>query len=154
MHFVGLINVLDLKAGGMGSARRRAARMAGARPARIAREPADRGVRPYPALDRLSRNGAGAPTTARRRWRYLRRFGSVTVLNGHIHQVMQKVEGTSPSTPPAPPPSRSRRPERAASPGPIKGVPADRLRSFLGITDVRVIRGQQHLAVIDTTLAA
>jgi hypothetical protein len=33
-------------------------------------------------------------------------------------------------------------------------VPADRLRSFLGITDVRVIRGQQHLAVVDTTLAA
>jgi hypothetical protein len=24
---------------------------------------------------------------------YLKRFGSVTVLNGHIHQIMQKVEG-------------------------------------------------------------
>ena len=42
---------------------------------------------------RSTPNGAGAPTTARRRSSFLKRFGSVSVLNGHIHQVMQKVEG-------------------------------------------------------------
>ena len=59
----------------------------------------------------------------------LRRFGSVTVLNGHIHQVMQKVEGnmtfhTARSTAfPQPEPGK------AESPGPMKNVPADRLRA-------------------------
>ena len=41
----------------------------------------------------LRRNGAGAPRIPRRRSALLARFGSVTVLNGHIHQLMQKVEG-------------------------------------------------------------
>ena len=44
-------------------------------------------------------------------------------------------------------------PRNGAAPGPMK-VPTERLRTFLGITDVRVIRGQQRLAVVDTTLAA
>jgi 3',5'-cyclic-AMP phosphodiesterase len=83
---------------------------------------------------------------------YLRRFGSVTVLNGHIHQVMQKVEGnvtfhTAASTAfPQP------QPGKAGSPGPLK-VPPDQLRSVLGITDVNYVRGQQALAVVDSSLA-
>ena len=66
---------------------------------------------------------------------YLKRFGSVTVLNGHIHQTMQKVEGnitfhTAMSTAfPQPAPGT------APSAGPMK-VPAEKLRSVLGITDV------------------
>src|SRR5215831_6282727 len=73
---------------------------------------------------------------------YLKRFGSVTVLNGHIHQVMQKVEGkvafhTAMSTAfPQP------QPGQADSPGPMK-VPAERLRSLLGITDVNYVQGRQ-----------
>ncbi len=84
---------------------------------------------------------------------YLRRFGSVTVLNGHIHQTMQKVEGnitfhTAMSTAfPQPAPGT------APSPGPMK-VPAERLRSVLGITDVNYIEGKSSLAIIDSSLAS
>jgi len=83
---------------------------------------------------------------------YLKRFGSVTVLNGHIHQVMQKVEGnvtfhTAMSTAfPQPAPGS------APAAGPMK-VPGERLRSVLGITDVRYIAKQRSLAVVDSTLA-
>ena len=82
---------------------------------------------------------------------YLKKFGSVSVLNGHIHQVMQKVEGnvtfhTAMSTAfPQPAPGS------APSPGPLK-VPAEQLRSLLGITDVNYVRGQHALAVVDSTL--
>jgi 3',5'-cyclic-AMP phosphodiesterase len=82
----------------------------------------------------------------------LRRFGSVTVLNGHIHQVMQKVEGnvtfhTAMSTAfPQPAPGS------APSPGPMK-VPADRLQSVLGITQVRFVGQHRGLAVVDATLS-
>ena len=83
---------------------------------------------------------------------YTRRFGSVTVLNGHIHQIMQKVEGnvtfhTARSVAfPQPEPGK------APSPGPMV-VPAGELRSVLGITDVTYQSGAQHLAVVDQTLA-
>ncbi len=80
----------------------------------------------------------------------LRRFGSVTVLNGHIHQTIQKVEGnitfhTAASTafPQAKP--------GEGSPGPLK-VPAEQLRSMLGLTEVQFKRGDQMLAVMDQTL--
>jgi len=83
---------------------------------------------------------------------YLKGFGSVTVLNGHIHQVMKKVEGnvtfhTAFSTAyPQPAPGT------APAPGPIKDVPAEKLRSLLGITDVDVVRNGNPLAVVDMAL--
>jgi 3',5'-cyclic AMP phosphodiesterase CpdA len=83
---------------------------------------------------------------------YVKRFGSVTVLNGHIHQVMQKVEGnvtfhTAMSTAfPQPAPGS------APAPGPMK-VPADRLRSVLGIANVQYLAKKHSLAVVDSTLA-
>jgi len=82
---------------------------------------------------------------------YLKRFGSVTVLNGHIHQVMQKVEGnlsfhTAMSTAfPQPAPGT------APNPGPMT-VAAGKLASVIGVTDVKVVRGKAHLAVIDHAL--
>ena len=82
---------------------------------------------------------------------YVKRFGSVTVLNGHIHQVMQKVEGnvtfhTAMSTAfPQPAPGS------AAAPGPMK-VPAERLRSVLGISNVQYIAKKHSLAIVDSTL--
>jgi 3',5'-cyclic-AMP phosphodiesterase len=82
----------------------------------------------------------------------LKRFGSVTVLNGHIHQVVQKVEGnvsfhTAMATAfPQPAPGA------AAGPGPM-AVPAGRLESVLGVTKVKVVRGHGYLAVVDHTLA-
>jgi 3',5'-cyclic AMP phosphodiesterase CpdA len=81
----------------------------------------------------------------------LKRFGSVTVLNGHIHQVMQKVEGnvrfhTAMSTAfPQPAPGS------APAPGPMK-VPAERLRGVLGIAQVEYVAGKQSLAVVDSSL--
>ena len=82
---------------------------------------------------------------------HLKRFGSVTVLNGHIHQVMQKVEGnvtfhTALSTAfPQPAPGT------ALKPGPMK-VPADKLRALLGTTSVTFKQGQQRLAIVDSPL--
>ena len=81
----------------------------------------------------------------------VKRFGSVTVLNGHIHQIMQKVEGavtfhTARST--AFPQHAQ---GTAPSPGPLK-VPEDKLRSVLGIATVAVKQGTQPLAITDSDL--
>jgi 3',5'-cyclic AMP phosphodiesterase CpdA len=82
----------------------------------------------------------------------LKRFGSVTVLNGHIHQTMQKVEGnvrfhTAMSTAfPQPAPGS------APSPGPMK-VPDERLRNVLGIASVERVVTRGDLAIVDRTLA-
>ena len=82
---------------------------------------------------------------------YLKRFGSVTVLNGHIHQVVQKVEGnvafhTATSTAfPQPAPGT------APHAGPMV-VPAGKLNSVLGITEVRYIARRGPLAIVDSTL--
>jgi hypothetical protein len=82
---------------------------------------------------------------------YLKRFGSVTVLNGHIHQALRKVEGnatfhTGMSTAfPQPAPGA------APKPGPMK-VDAGKLRSVLGITDVNYTEGKHSLAIVDDRL--
>jgi hypothetical protein len=82
----------------------------------------------------------------------LKRFAHVTVLNGHVHQVLQKTEGnvtfhTARSTAfPQPEPGR------ADSPGPMKGVAADKLRSMLGLTRVSYAPVKHSLAVVDETL--
>jgi Icc protein len=83
---------------------------------------------------------------------YLKRFGSVTVLNGHIHQTLQKIEGnvtfhTAMSTAfPQP------QPGTAPKPGPMK-VPAEKLRSMLGVTSVNFVEGTGALAIVDSRLA-
>jgi len=81
----------------------------------------------------------------------LKRFGSVTVLNGHIHQVIQKVEGnvafhTAMSTAYPQP-----QPGTAAEPGPLK-VPAGELGKVLGTRQITVVRGKHELATIDTPI--
>jgi len=81
----------------------------------------------------------------------LKRFGSVTVLNGHIHQAIQKVEGnmtfhTARSTAfPQPAPGS------APKAGPMV-VEADRLKSMLGLTSVKYLENGQPLAIVDSTL--
>ncbi|HEY4378876.1 MAG TPA: metallophosphoesterase [Acidobacteriaceae bacterium] len=98
----------------------------------------------YPEWGWGTRDGAEALS-------YLRRFGSVTVLNGHIHQVVQKVEGnvsfhTATSTAfPQPAPGK------APSAGPMV-VPAGKLKSVLGVTEVKYIGKRGPLAVIDSSL--
>jgi 3',5'-cyclic-AMP phosphodiesterase len=82
---------------------------------------------------------------------HLKRFGSVTVLNGHIHQVMQKVEGnvafhTAMSTAfPQPAPGS------APSPGPMK-IPEADARRMIGAADVTYVPGQHPLAIVDSRL--
>ncbi len=82
----------------------------------------------------------------------LSRFGSVTVLNGHIHQIQQQVEGnvtfhTARSTAyPQPAPGVG------AGPGPLP-LPADQLRTAIGISSVAVHRGGGSLAITDLPLA-
>ena len=85
---------------------------------------------------------------------YLKRFGSVTVLNGHIHQIIQKVEGhvtfhTAASTAfPQPAPGT------APAPGPMKDVPAGALRRYLGIRNIDFVSRRGAPALIDDPLLA
>jgi len=84
---------------------------------------------------------------------YLKRFGSVTVLNGHIHQIIQKVEGhvafhTARATAfPQPAPGT------AKAPGPM-AVPPGALREYLGISKVSLVSSNAPLAIVDTPLAS
>jgi Icc protein len=90
-------------------------------------------------------------TDSERGLSYLKRFGSVSVLNGHIHQTIQKIEGnitfhTAMSTAfPQPAPGS------APSPGPMK-VPAEKLRSVLGLTSVNYVEHNHTLAITDMPL--
>jgi hypothetical protein len=85
---------------------------------------------------------------------YLKRFGSVTVLNGHIHQIVQKVEGnvtfhTACSTAfPQPAPGA------APAPGPMKEVPAGELHKYLGIRTVNFAAGKGAPALIENPFVA
>ncbi|MDB5691117.1 MAG: metallophosphoesterase [Alphaproteobacteria bacterium] len=83
---------------------------------------------------------------------FLRRFGSVTVLNGHIHQIVQKVEGNiafhSARSTAYPQPA----PGAAPSPGPLK-VPTEQLPSMLGIRSATFVRGNAPIALIDSSFA-
>ena len=85
---------------------------------------------------------------------HLRRFGSVTFLNGHIHQIIQKVEGnlqfhTARSTAfPQPAPGK------AKHPGPVLTVGADEIGEYLGITTAMIRRSDTPLAITDQTLSS
>jgi hypothetical protein len=82
----------------------------------------------------------------------LRRFGSVSVLNGHIHQVLQKIEGNvtfhSARSTAFPQPA----PGAAPSPGPMT-VEADQLRRLLGVREVRYTESSARLATVERPLA-
>jgi 3',5'-cyclic AMP phosphodiesterase CpdA len=83
----------------------------------------------------------------------LRPYGSVTVLNGHIHQVLQKVEGsvamhTAMSLAyPLPTPGQA----GIGEPGPVK-VPAGELGKLLGTRQISLVRGKSELAMVDRPL--
>jgi Icc protein len=150
VHFVGLVNVANLKAGGLGS---------------LGHEQLEW------LEDDLRGHSASTPIvlfahiplwTVYPDWgwgtddseqalSYVKKFGSVTVLNGHIHQIMQKVEGkvsfhTAMSTAfPQPAPGT------APSAGPMK-VPAEQLQKVLGITDVNYVISGKSLAIVDSPL--
>jgi 3',5'-cyclic-AMP phosphodiesterase len=153
VHFVGLNNVQDLKAGGLGNlGHEQLAWLEQDLRGRASSQPIV--VFAHVPLWTVYKEWGWGTDDGAQALSYLKRFGSVTVLNGHIHQIMQKVEGnvafhTALSTAfPQPVPGT------AASPGPIKNLPPGKLRSVLGVTNVRQVRGNAHLAIVDTPLAA
>ena len=152
VHFVGLVNVLNLKAGGLGN-------LGTAQLDWLKRDLAGRSastpivVFAHIPLWTVYPDWGWGTDDSEQALALLKRFGSVSVLNGHIHQVLQKVEGnvrfhTAMSTAfPQPAPGA------APSPGPMK-VEANRLRKVLGIASVEFLRGHQALAVVDSPLDA
>ncbi len=152
VHFIGLVNVVNLKAGGLGFlGPDQLEWLEDDLKGRSASTPIV--VFAHIPLWTIYPDWGWGTDDSAQALSYLKRFGSVTVLNGHIHQVMQKVEGnvtfhTARSTAfPQPAPGT------APSPGPMK-VPDDQLRSMLGIASVTFKQNEQRLAIIDSPLKA
>jgi 3',5'-cyclic AMP phosphodiesterase CpdA len=152
VHFIGLNNVVDLKAGGLGNlGADQLEWLEDDVKSRSASTPIV--VFAHIPLWTVYQDWGWGTDDGAQALSYLKRFGSVTVLNGHIHQVMQKVEGnvtfhTARSTAfPQPAPGA------AASPGPMK-VPEEQLRQMLGIADVTLKESMQRLAIVDSPLKA
>jgi len=151
-HFVAHVNVLDLQAGGLG-------RLGAEQLEWLERDLKGRTastpvvVLAHMPLWALYPQWGWGTDDAAQALGYLKRFGSVTVLNGHVHQVMQKVEGnvqfhTARSTAfPQPAPGT------AAGPGPMR-VPADTVRSMLGVSSVVLRPHTRELAISETVLGA
>ena len=150
VRFIGLVNVMNLKAGGLGSLGTEQLAWLEQELKELSTSTPIVVYAHIPLWNIYPEWGWGTEDSAQALG-YLKRFGSVTVLNGHIHQTMQKVEGqvtfhTAASTAfPQPEPGK------ADGPGPMK-VPAEELRKLLGITDVNFVRGQQALAIVDSKL--
>ena len=152
VHIIGLVNVLNLKAGGLGTLGPEQLEWLEGDLKRLSSS-TPIVVFAHVPLWTIYPDWGWGTDDGMQALAYLRRFGSVTVLNGHIHQTIQKVEGnitfhTAASTAfPQP------KPGAAPSPGPLK-VPAEQLRSCLGLTDVRYLAGNHSLAIVDSTLEA
>ena len=82
----------------------------------------------------------------------LRRFGSVTALNGHVHQVFTKTEGNVTFYSAAPTCYPLPEPGQAPAPLPVT-LPAGELTSALGIRTVSFQAGTTSLALTDQRLA-
>jgi len=150
VHFIGLVNVVNLKAGGLGTLgdeqlewlEKDVRHLKSSTPIVVFAH--------IPLWSVYPEWGWGTEDSARA-LAYLKRFGSVSVLNGHIHQVMQKVEGhvtfhTAMSTAFAQP-----APGTAPSPGPMK-VPDERLRKMLGLSRVSFRDVNHPIAITDVPL--
>lgn len=151
VHFIGLVNVVDLQAGGLGQLGNEQLEWLEHDVKSLSAETPIVVFAHIPLWAVYPEWGWGT-SDSERALSYLKRFGSVTVLNGHIHQVLQKIEGnvtfhTAMSTAfPQPAPGT------ASSPGPMK-VPAEKLRSLLGLTNVEYKQGGNTLAIVDSTLS-
>jgi Icc protein len=153
VHFVALVNVLNLRPGGLGFlGPEQLAWLEQDLEGRSASTPII--VLAHMPLWPVAPEWGWGTDDAAAAIGHLKRFGSVTVLNGHIHQVIQKVEGdvtfeTAMSTafPQAAPGTPG------ASPGPWK-VPAERLKSLLGVRELDFVEGKAHPAIADRRLEA
>jgi 3',5'-cyclic-AMP phosphodiesterase len=151
VHFVSLVNVVDLKKNGLGSlGAEQIVWLDDDLRGKSASTPIV--LFAYIPLWMVAPDWGWGTEDSAQALGLLARFGSVTVLNGHIHQLMQKVEGnvtfhTARSTAfPQPAPGT------APSPGP-KLVPAGELRKWLGVREVAYAVTPTELAVTDTDLA-
>ncbi len=150
VHFIGLVNVVDLKAGGLGNlGDEQLAWLEADVKGRSASTPIV--VFAHIPLWTVYPEWGWGTEDSGRALELLKRFGSVTVLNGHIHQVMQKVEGTvtfhTARSTAFPQPA----PGAAPSPGPMK-VADDKLRTLLGTASIAFKQGSERLAIVDTPL--
>jgi hypothetical protein len=152
VHFIGLVNVVNLQPGGMGKlGAEQIAWFADDVKALSASTPIV--VFAHIPLWTIYKDWGWGTDDAEQALSLLKRFGSVTVLNGHIHQIIQKVEGnvafhTARST-------GFLQPAPGVGTGPVPlAVPADRLRSVLGIRNVNFVQGKEVLATIDQPLAS
>jgi 3',5'-cyclic AMP phosphodiesterase CpdA len=151
VHFVALINVLQFKAGGLGTlGEEQLAWVAADLKGRSSSAPIV--VFAHMPLWTVYEPWGWGTGDADQLMNQLRRFGSVTVLNGHIHQIVQKVEGnitfhTARSTSYPQPVAGV-----GSGPGPLK-VPSDQLASMLGVTSVSVVKHFRGLGLSDSTLA-
>jgi 3',5'-cyclic AMP phosphodiesterase CpdA len=152
VRFIGLVNVVNLQAGGLGQLGTEQLAWLADNLAGLAASTPIVVFAHIPLWSVYPAWGWGTQD-AEQALGLLKKFGSVTVLNGHIHQLMQKVEGnvtfhTAYSTAfPQP------QPGSAPSPGP-QVVPGDKLRSVLGIRSVLFKTTTEPLAVTDTSLAS
>jgi 3',5'-cyclic AMP phosphodiesterase CpdA len=152
VHFVALINVLQFKAGGLATlGAEQLAWVTADLKARSSSTPIV--IFAHMPLWTIYEPWGWGTGDAGQLLDLLRRFGSVTVLNGHIHQIVQKVEGnmtfhTARSTAYPQPVAGT-----APGPGPLK-VPAEQLASMLGISSVSVVGHPRSLALTDLTLAS
>jgi len=152
VHFIGLVNVINLNPDGQGHLGAEQIAWLAKDVAHLSSSTPIVVYAHMPLFDAYVPWGWGT-VDAQAALAPLRRFGSVTVLNGHIHQVIAKTEGnitfhTTRST--AYPQAKAGTP--GGSPGPLK-VPADQLRSVLGVRDITRLHGRGALAIVDQTLA-
>jgi 3',5'-cyclic-AMP phosphodiesterase len=153
VHFVALVNVLNLRPGGLGYlGPEQLDWLKKDLTGRSASTPIV--VLAHMPLWSVSAAWGWGTDDAAQAISYLKPFGSVTVLNGHIHQVIQKVEGgitfqTAMSTafPQAAPDTPG------ANPGPLK-VPAERLKSLLGLRDIAFVKDKANPMITDERLEA
>ena len=150
VHFIGLVNVVNLKAGGLGTLGREQLEWLERDVSHLKSSTPVVVFAHIPLWSVYPEWGWGTDD-ATQALALLKRFGSVSVLNGHIHQVMQKVEGnvtfhTAMSTAfPQPAPGT------AASPGPMT-VESDRLKKVLGLARVSFHDVNHPIAVTDVPL--
>ena len=151
VHFIGLVNVVNLQGAGLGSLGQEQLEWLEDDVAHLTTSTPIVVFAHVPLWIVYSDWGWGTADGAQA-LAYLKKFGSVTVLNGHIHQTLQKVEGqvafhTARSTAfPQPAPGA------AKSPGPM-AVPAGELKRYLGIASVSLVSSTAPLAIVDTPLA-
>ena len=150
VHFIGLVNVVNLKAGGLGTLGSEQLEWLAKDVKHLKSSTPIVVFAHIPLWSVYPEWGWGTDDSAQA-LSYLKRFGSVSVLNGHIHQVMHKVEGhvsfhTAMSTAfPQPAPGA------APSPGPMK-VDADRLRKILGLARMSFHDINHPIAITDVPL--